>query len=99
MSNQRILELNSATAWGASYGVAGLEAGAKAAALTNALLVGGPIAAAYAILANLTDLGGTLTAALYLLVVAIPVVLAAELDAGRRGASTRLSRYSRPCVR
>jgi len=60
--------------------------------LAGALLVGGPVAAVYAILANVTDLGGTLTGALYLLVVAIPVVLAAELDADRRGASTRLSR-------
>ncbi len=60
--------------------------------LAGALLIGGPIAAAYAILANVADLGGALTGALYLLVVAVPVVLAAELDADRRGASTRLSR-------
>lgn len=57
-----------------------------------ALVVGVPLAAGYAALANTLALGDAITIGLYFLVVVIPVVIAAEVDAQDRGVSTRLSR-------
>jgi hypothetical protein len=62
--------------------------------LTPALAVGLPLAAAYAVLANTVDLGQTVTLVLFLLVLLVPILIALELDARRRGVKTRISRLS-----